>query len=56
MYFHTQNKKKKKGNEKKNKTLGCTVVSSRVSITVPILSCQKAALFILFFLCVCDTF
>lgn len=53
MYFHTQNKKKKKGNEKKNKTLGCTVVSSRVSITVPILSCQKAALFYSFFsLCV----
>lgn len=53
MYFHTQNKKKKKGNEKKNKTLGCTVVSSRVSITVPILSCQKAGLFYSFFsLCV----
>lgn len=46
-------KRKRKENKRKIKSLGCSVVSSRVSITVPILSCQKSALFYsLFSLCV----
>lgn len=50
MCLHTQNKKKKK---RKIKSLACSVVSFRASITVSILSCQKAALFYSFFsLCV----